>query len=117
MAKTSTISLSAYVSGDGIVGTTYNPPQSPLTNPAAPEGIPTAASLSAGANTVAVPAGALRALIVPVLNSANSKTVRTVPGDTGVTFTADPVLLPLAAGVTTLYFQSTGAEVLQIVWG
>lgn len=116
MAKASTITISAFVSGDGIVGSTYNPPMSPLPNANAPGGIPVEYQLSAGSNSIVAPPGTLRALVVPVLNAVNAKNAKTTSGDVGIVFTADPVLIPIAGGAT-LYINSVGADTVFIVWG
>lgn len=115
MAKTSTLTVSATVTGDGLAGDTYAPPQGPLVNAAAPQGIPSVVALGAGANTLAVPAGAQYALLVPPPASANAKQAKTISGDTGVTFTSGIVLLPVG-GLSSIYCTATAGESLSVAW-
>ena len=115
MAKQVTVSFSAACGGDGIVQYTYNPPQSPITNQNAAEAVPVAAPLGSGATTIAVPATATYALIVPILNSVNPKTVKTTIGDTGISFTGLPVAFPVTGGAS-LFFTATAQDTVYIVW-
>jgi hypothetical protein len=115
MAKTSTLTVTASVTGDGLAGDSYAPPQGPFVNTSAPQGIPSVVQLGGGSNSLAVPAGAQYALLVPPAASTNAKLAKTISGDTGVSFTSSIVLLPVA-GLSTIYCTATAGEALSIAW-
>lgn len=115
MSKTSTLTITASVVGDGLAGDSYSPPQGPLVNASAPQGIPSVLTLASGANTIPVPTGSQYALLVPPAASTNSKQAKTISGDTGVTFTLGVVLLPVG-GLSNIYCTATSIESLSIAW-
>lgn len=116
MSKTSKFSCAVAVCGDGIVGDTWIPPQSPLSNPNAPGGVPSpSVALSAGLNTIAVPSGSIYALVSAGVTSANVKNLKTTSGDIGIPITNQMVLIPVT-GLTSIYCQSVGSDSITIAW-
>lgn len=115
MSKTSTLSLAVTVNGDGLAGATYIPPQSPVINANAPEGVPVAVALSSGANTLSVPAGALHAVVSPSTTSTNVKHLKTTSGDVGIPFTNQVAIIPVA-GLSAVYCDATAAETIAVAW-
>ena len=114
MSKTSTLSFAATVNGDGAT-VSYIPSQSPIMNANAPEGGPVSVVLASGANPIPVPASANTVMIVPSVTSINSKQAKTVSGDTGVTFTSQIVVLPVA-GLPDVYCTSAAIETVTLMW-
>ena len=114
MSKQSVLSLAVTVNGDGLAEN-YTPPQSPQTNPNAPEGGPVAVALGSGSTTVPVPAGSVAALVVPLPTSVNAKALRTVSGDTGAAFTSQMQLVNVT-GLSNIYLTATVGETISILW-
>src|ERR1700722_15334153 len=115
MSVSGQLTLAATVSGAGVTES-YVPPQSPVTNPSSIGAGPTPIALAASTeNAVAVPAGALYALIVPPTTSANAKTLKGTSGDTGFAFTADLALISVRS-VSSFVIESTSAETVGILW-
>lgn len=114
MSKTSVISLAVSINGDGAC-VNYTPPQSPITNPNAPEGGPIAVALASGANTIPVPSGATSVLVVPPSASTNAKQLKTLSGDTGITFTSQLQVINVT-GLSSVYITSAAAESMSLVW-
>jgi hypothetical protein len=77
-----------------------------------------AAGLLAGNNTIQVPSGYTvgSCWIKPPLNSANAKTVKAIPADTGsATFTNQPIIYPVAPGGTFI-INSAGPETVELIF-
>lgn len=72
--------------------------------------------LASGANTIPIPTGAVRCLLVPATASTVVKNAKTTSGDVGIAFTSDPILFPLS-GVSNLFVTAASAEALSVVWG
>ncbi len=79
----SSLALSVTVTGPGF-SDTYVPPQLPLTNTTPPGNVPTNLALSTGNNTVTIPAGTNRIMLVDPPGSTNAKTLKGVAGDSGI---------------------------------
>ncbi len=117
MAKVSTIGLSITVTGDGVTEG-YSPPSFPITNNAAPGGVPTTLALAAGDNTIAVPSGAATMLLIPPSASVLTKKLKGVGGDTGFTLSPSaPSMVSLPPGATTMLLNClTPGESVTIAW-
>lgn len=113
MSKTAIASLSVNVQGDGVSLT-----QS-FANTNAAAAAPDAQTLAVGNNTITVPTGVTvqGVTIVPPTQSAVSKTLKGVAGDTGIALaTSVPTSLALAASVTSFVVTASSGEVVQLVW-
>lgn len=116
MSKTSKFSCAASVSGDGIVCDTWIPPQSPMSNPNAPGGVPIPSiALTSGLNTISVPPGAVYALVSAGVTSTVAKELKTISGDTGIAFTSQMALIPVA-GLASIYVESAATDSITIAW-
>lgn len=114
MAKTSTVTLQATVSGDGVTNT-YVPPGTAITNSSAPDGGPHLVAVTLGANTLTPPTGAAGVIIVP--GSVGAITLKGVGGDTGVLLTAArPTFLSLASGQGAFVLAASAADSIQVQW-
>lgn len=111
-AITSNMSLALSFSG-GISATIVIPT---VQNPASPgEHLPT--SLVSGANTLTPPAGSTGLVILPPVNSAVTKTLKGVTGDTGVPIAAGlPTFLSLPPAAGALVLTTNGPEIVDIYW-
>ena len=115
MSLTSTLAVSFSVNGPGL-SDTFPPPQSPETNTNAPQAGPMLAPTVSGTANFAVPTGATQLLIVPPSGSQNVKQIKTVSGDTGISFTNQLIKIPVA-GISTVYVVATAVEALSFCWG
>lgn len=114
MAKQSTVTLGVSVTGDGLT-LGYSPQGFPLQNPNAPAGVPTSVAIVNGNNTISIPSGCIAILIQPPAGSVITKTLKGVAGDTGVPIhTANPTLLSLPSGTSSILIAANGAETLAI---
>ena len=117
MSKTSTVTATATVTGDGVTGLAYTPPQYPLTNVTAPGGGPDPLTLAAGANVLPVRAGAIGYMLVPTPGSTNAKIVNdTGAGATGITFKSNPVHGSIESGQANLYINAAASETIAVFW-
>ena len=114
MSKTSSLALSLAINGDG-ASISYVPPQSPIVSANAPEGGPISIVLSGGSNTIPVPPSSGQALVVPPSTSSNVKALRSLVGDTGVSFQFRPQLIDVV-GLSNIYITSTTTETISIAW-
>jgi hypothetical protein len=120
MSKQSTVSITVTVIGDGLPappnGPSYTPPGTPIVNAAAPCAAPAVPiALTAGANTVAVPAGSKALVLTPPTNSTNEKWA----GAQTTGWKLHPALtsvLTIADGVTTVAIWSAGSESCAAAW-
>ena len=116
MAKTAQLSVTFNLTGDGFGGAAVA--MAPAANTNAPP--PGAAQLTAGANTVLVPSGytVVGCVIFPPAASVNSKTLKGVTGDTGITgWSNSPLIVPATAGGTFVIQNVGGAvETCSLLW-
>lgn len=112
MAKTSTLTITVQVTGDGVNDNwTPTPPQ----NTAAPGGGPQLLALASGDNTITVPAGASGFVLLPPAGSAVVKKIKGAGGDTGVTISNTlPFVGSVSAG--SLIINASNVENVQIFW-
>jgi hypothetical protein len=117
MAKSSVITLTVAVTGDG-VNELYNISSiSPMINAAAPAGGPLTYALISGDNTIVAPPGAQGMIIVPPLTSTSVKKLKGVSGDTGFAIsTTLPTMVSLPAGTTSVLLNGTVGENVTIHW-
>lgn len=114
MSKTSTVTTTISIVGDGVNETITQSYQ----NTACPSGAPQALSLSSGANTLTVPTGAVALTIIPPAGNAVTLTLKGVTGDTGVALSpTNPTgPIPLATTVTTLVLTAGSNITVGIAW-
>lgn len=119
MAKTSTITTTINVTGDGVTES-YQPVGFPIVNNAAPGGVPTPVTLTAGDNILAVPAGSTGWVLMPPSGSTITKRLKdsATPGDVGYLLsTTQPSILSIGAAQTTIRLNaSTPGETVTIAW-
>jgi len=116
MAKTSSVTMSITVSGDGL-GFTYVPPTAPVVNPASP-GSEILTALAPGDNIITPPPNANYCLVVPAGTSTNPKKLKGVGGDTGVAIhPSNPTLVALPSGGGTFIINATAGETVTLGWG
>lgn len=114
MSKIATISLGFTVTGDSIIATQVSVPA--FGSQASPyEHQPVA--LVNGANTLTPPTGTLFVILIPPTNSAITKTLKGVSGDTGIPLVTNlPSFLSLVASPGTFVITANGAETLDVYW-
>lgn len=114
MAKLSTVTLQATVSGDGAAGT-FVPPGTPITNPAAPDGGPHLVEINMGANTMTTPPNIKGVIIVP--GSVAQVLLKGVSGDTGVPLSPGvPTFLSIPASLESFVLYASAADTIQMQW-
>ena len=112
MAKTSTVTLTIVVSGDG-GSSTYAPPGTTITNPGAPDGGPHLFTLVAGPNTITPPSGAKGIVILP----GGPVTLKGVAGDTGLLlFSGQPSYFSLGDGQGAFVLSAVIGTSVTIQW-
>lgn len=116
MAKTSSVTFTVSITGDG--GTlNYTPPGTPLSNTSAPYGGPIPVALSSGNNTLTPPATAQGVMIIPPTGSAITKTLKGIAGDTGILLNnALPTVLSLPVGGGAFVINASNSETITVLW-
>jgi hypothetical protein len=124
MAKTSTLTLTISIVGDGVNELIGVPPQAlkQYTNQAAPGGVPQPLVLVTGFNAIPIPAGSQGGpgwfIYEPPAGSVITKTLKGVIGDVGkVLHLTNPTILPIAVGETFINITAGGAgETGSVYW-
>jgi hypothetical protein len=117
MAKTSTLSMSVQIVGDGVNEGFNIMASSPVVNPAAPGGGPLLYPLILGANIIPVPPGTISMILIPPANSLVGLTLKGLTGDTGFVLQGNlPAMLPLPLGTLDVLIAATAPENVSILW-
>lgn len=115
MSITATTQVTVTSSGDGVASHKYEPTAQENSN--GPAGGPVRVALAAGDNFIAVPTGAMGAVIAPPSSSGVVKRLKNHAGETGFAIrTAEVAAVPLPTGTATLMINAASAEVLRIFW-
>jgi hypothetical protein len=115
MSKTSTVTLTVSVTGDGL-SESYALPA--VVNAAAPGGGPSNLALATGFNSIAVPPGSLGFILIPPVGSVITKTLKGITGDTGIPLhVTNPTWVSLPPATATIGITAGGAgETVAIHW-